>query len=145
MKTTNNSDHHGPTLRKIFTAVRLQVLEDRPSWQPQWKAYRHSFRVNYANRRRDSHCSGHAYIGCRPVWRLGYGTKAIPVANVHFSVPKRISVAQLAAVMRHELYHAFGVRDHGDYPPGIRVCKPEPFAGLAAKLGLPEYLEVPCA
>ena len=60
--------------------------------------------------------------------------------NMHLGIARNVSVAKLAATFEHELYHSFGVGEHGDFPPSVMSCNPEPFEHYPELLGLPEQL-----
>jgi hypothetical protein len=138
MKVDNKTDYSTRELRLIFHQVVRDLLKKRPSWKADWKRYGGDYIVKTSNRLKDDFTSGHAFAGgLGPRWWSHTHKRA---HNMHLSIARNVSVAKLAATFEHELYHSFGVGDHGDFPPGVNSCNPEPFAHYPELLGLPERL-----
>jgi hypothetical protein len=140
MKVVNKTEYSTRELRLIFHQVVRDLLKKRPSWKAGWKRHGGDYIVKTGNRRKDDFTSGHAYIGLERIYERSKHGGWVRAHNLYLGIAKDVSVAKLAATFEHELYHAFGVGDHGDFPPGVNDCNPEPFARYPELLGLPERL-----
>lgn len=140
MKVVNGTGYDTRELRRIFCQVLRDTLRQRPSWAGDWKRHGSDFLLKVGNRRKDDFTSGHAYIGLGRIEELSRRKGWVQSHNMHLSVAKDVSVAKLAATFQHELYHAFGVREHSNFPPAVRDCEPGPFTHYPQLLGLPERL-----
>lgn len=136
MQMANGTRYDTRELRKVFNAVLRDTLKQRPTWAARWKRWGagKEFRVHVRN-------SSGALTGRACVNAIGRVTRGgEPNWNIFLSIPDDVHVTELAAVMRHELYHSFGAR-HGDMGPEVLHCDTTPFEHYPMTLGLPERLK----